>query len=543
MVKAGPSRTNKEDWVVLIAKGLFPSQNNQYLGRKLDPEADDPPVNSLHWSVWKVKEMYERLIVGLGVPRAEMKRYISRVQRNSNAMSHAHLKGVCDPTGMLPMNCVFITGAVQDGEGRRTTFGRFHKEVFITRSPCMEPKDAKILKVVGRKPAEMPRKEWNFLRSRPFGHVIFPTATPEDTGYVPLSSLVGNGDLDGDDYFVLWDKGIMEHLKKVPPRARKCLSPLNCGNGQKKSAAATGTVHCNTESSSEVSSGGGGDSATASASAASAPAASGSGMGAGGFSSIGAGGFSFSGAAGAVAAPAPARAPVFDSSSASSSSEGGFTFDAPAATAAAAAAAAPIVSGPGSAPAAGIGGGSFSFGGKPVEATSAADGSDVGKKEASTAPAPAASTSSSAKLVVFPSMSRAAPKNPFASSPSSSSTSSTASPATGNSTAKSTGRDTGTRTGPSASAKPSAWLEAAQGTMLDLTRLDHCNTLIGKLYGLCKSTADQSSDGIFDEDACSFGQAYKDSVDIVKHGGKISLPIHLHDKLPKSVKNDVLACT
>ena len=60
--------------------------------------------------------MYERLIVGLGVPKAEMKRYVERVKRNTCALSHAHLKGVIDPTGMLPENSVFITGAVQDDE-------------------------------------------------------------------------------------------------------------------------------------------------------------------------------------------------------------------------------------------------------------------------------------------------------------------------------------------------------------------------------------------------------------------------------------------
>jgi hypothetical protein len=119
MMKVGPSRTNKEGWVVMIAKGTFPSQNNEYLGRLMDPEADDPPANSLSWSVWQVKEMYESLIMGLGVPKAVMNRYTGRVKRNTKAFSHAHLKGVCDPTGTctLPRNCVVITGAVQDSGG------------------------------------------------------------------------------------------------------------------------------------------------------------------------------------------------------------------------------------------------------------------------------------------------------------------------------------------------------------------------------------------------------------------------------------------
>jgi hypothetical protein len=65
MMKVCPSRTNKEGWVAMIAKGAVPSRNNEHLGRLMDPEADDPPANSLSWSVWQVKEMCERLILGL----------------------------------------------------------------------------------------------------------------------------------------------------------------------------------------------------------------------------------------------------------------------------------------------------------------------------------------------------------------------------------------------------------------------------------------------------------------------------------------------
>jgi hypothetical protein len=177
----------------------------------------------------------------------------------------------------------------------------------------VEPSDAKILKLLQRKPAEMSKEAWAFLSKRPFGHIIFPTSKDKDDA--PLPSLVGNGDLDGDGYFVLWDEDIVKCLKETPRRVRKYLSPLQCGGGKKKSA----------------------------------------------------------------------------------------------------------------------------------------EGPDV---------TPNAQRSFT-------------------------------------------------------------WLQAAQDTILDLAKLNQCNLLIGRLYGLCKSTADESSNGIFDDDACSFGRAYKDSMDIVKHGGKV----------------------
>lgn len=86
----------------------------------------------------------------------------------------AHLKGCVDPTGALPQNKVFITGYTKDSNNNRVLFGKAHKEVFLSRSPCLAPTDAKMVSVVSSKPDEMCMDDWNMLCSYGFGTIIFP---------------------------------------------------------------------------------------------------------------------------------------------------------------------------------------------------------------------------------------------------------------------------------------------------------------------------------------------------------------------------------
>jgi hypothetical protein len=83
------------------------------------------------------------------------------------------------------------------------------KEVFVARSPCLEPSDAKVLKVVSSKPSRMPQDSWKQLCGYLFGHIIFPV--PKTSG-LPVPTIVGEGDLDGDDYFVCWEDKILHEL-------------------------------------------------------------------------------------------------------------------------------------------------------------------------------------------------------------------------------------------------------------------------------------------------------------------------------------------
>ncbi len=74
-------------------------------------------------------------------------------------------------------------------------FGQAHPKVFLSRSPAMVPGDAKLLEVVGEKPADMTNENWKFLCSLRFGLVVFSAPLGE---MASLPYQVGEGDLDGD---------------------------------------------------------------------------------------------------------------------------------------------------------------------------------------------------------------------------------------------------------------------------------------------------------------------------------------------------------
>lgn len=126
-------------------------------------------------------------------------------------LKHSSLVGVADPTGKLPQGTIFLPGYTSDVTNRRVLFGECHNEVFITRAPCMEGEDGKLLKVVGTKPHEMSISEWDFLCGYPFGQVVF---SKVDAKFKPLPTVVGQGDLDGDMYLVVWDETLLFALQK-----------------------------------------------------------------------------------------------------------------------------------------------------------------------------------------------------------------------------------------------------------------------------------------------------------------------------------------
>lgn len=142
------------------------------------------------------------------------------------------MKGCYDPTGKIPANKVFISGYTSDGNNREL-FGKVHKRVYVSRSPCLEPDDAKMLSVVGSKPKEMTAEDWRMLCSYGFGTIIFPK--PRHSHSVPLPCMIADGDLDGDDYFVLWDEGILNHLMnakdQLTSKSRKLLNKLELPTG------------------------------------------------------------------------------------------------------------------------------------------------------------------------------------------------------------------------------------------------------------------------------------------------------------------------
>lgn len=71
-------------------------------------------------------------------------------------------------------------------------------EVLVTRNPCTHPGDIRLLQCVNR-------PELRYL----FNVVVF-----SSKGERPQCNMMSGGDLDGDVYFVAWDKELLSYLKK-----------------------------------------------------------------------------------------------------------------------------------------------------------------------------------------------------------------------------------------------------------------------------------------------------------------------------------------
>ena len=112
------------------------------------------------------------------------------------------LVGVADPTLSLPTDSVFVPGL--------NPMDCHHNKIFVTRYPCLTYDDAKLVTLVTcHKPREMTDDKWNFLQSLPFGFIVFGKSSHSE---LSLPEQIGDGDLDGDNYHVLWDYKMIESL-------------------------------------------------------------------------------------------------------------------------------------------------------------------------------------------------------------------------------------------------------------------------------------------------------------------------------------------
>ena len=80
------------------------------------------------------------------------------------------------------------------------------------------------------------------------------------------------------------------------------------------------------------------------------------------------------------------------------------------------------------------------------------------------------------------------------------------------------------------------WLKEAQKLMVDSVSIVDIGALTGSLYKLAEKTADASNLFMRDPDAIAFADAYNQALEFGKHGGKIHLPLHLHDKVPARLR-------
>ena len=110
------------------------------------------------------------------------------------------LLGVADPTDTIPSGRIFLSG-IHD------QLDNFGDKVIISRFPMTEASDGRVLPIVREKPHTMSTAQWDFLCSKPFGFVIFGNPAPGDRS---MPEQIAQGDLDGDGYFVTWDRKIVQ---------------------------------------------------------------------------------------------------------------------------------------------------------------------------------------------------------------------------------------------------------------------------------------------------------------------------------------------
>eukprot|EP00959_Pyramimonas_sp_CCMP1952_P342655 7178870-Pyramimonas_sp.AAC.3 len=102
----------------------------------------------------------------------------------------ALLMGVPDPSGTLPGGCVFAQIQAPSDPGPTQILGA----AMVYRNPCLHPGDIRHVTAVGC-PA--------------LGHLVNVVVFPARAGAPPTAAQCSGGDLDGDLFAVVWDRGLV----------------------------------------------------------------------------------------------------------------------------------------------------------------------------------------------------------------------------------------------------------------------------------------------------------------------------------------------
>lgn len=198
MLKINPSEARDVgDQVCLTITGIFPSVTSRHIASIL---AGQTPPDA--FSPKKLSDMMVSVLRSLSVPTCVLDEYVAASHgKRGSGLEHAFCAGVADPTNAIPPGHVFIPG-IRDTAASRD-------ELFVSRFPCTEAADGKLLPVLRRKPAHMSDSAWNSLNELHFGVIVFGNPPP---GCVPLPQTIAAGDLDGDLYFVCWNTAIIESI-------------------------------------------------------------------------------------------------------------------------------------------------------------------------------------------------------------------------------------------------------------------------------------------------------------------------------------------
>jgi hypothetical protein len=87
MIKVKHSKTCKKNRAAVIIKNEFPSDENKQFGKFLDPYAADPCKSWAEKGRKPLSDMYQRMLVGFGVNRADVNEY-TRTAKNHKKLKH-----------------------------------------------------------------------------------------------------------------------------------------------------------------------------------------------------------------------------------------------------------------------------------------------------------------------------------------------------------------------------------------------------------------------------------------------------------------------
>eukprot|EP00923_Selenidium_pygospionis_P044310 GHVN01076579.1.p1 GENE.GHVN01076579.1~~GHVN01076579.1.p1 ORF type:complete len:510 (-),score=50.18 GHVN01076579.1:1119-2597(-) len=195
-----PERNETTVTLLINQAGVDPGASSLQIGRLPSIDFNKTPRKS--FKPKPLSNMMTRLLIGSGVPNPIVKEYEKASAKNIEKINHAFVRGVADPTGAIPPGKVFLTGI------KNTNL--LGEQVFVTRPPCLERSDGRLLKVV--KGETIHPDAWRWLCALQFGAIIF--AFPEK-GKKTIPELLADGDLDGDRYFCCWEKSIIAHVADV----------------------------------------------------------------------------------------------------------------------------------------------------------------------------------------------------------------------------------------------------------------------------------------------------------------------------------------
>lgn len=202
MKKVNKSRINSCSEVYIIFSQLYPSKPCKMIGKSLNPNLNNPP-ESAHEYLKKSWPMMQQYLLGVGVPENLLYPYANEAEIDYANHQHAYCIGVCDSTGCLPEGTIFLSGVGVGGPSR---------EIFISRNPCTEIYDGKIIRIITEQPANMLDEDWELLVTMQFGVVVF--ASPADINAENMPEQIAQGDLDGDWYFVCWNLEILVSIDR-----------------------------------------------------------------------------------------------------------------------------------------------------------------------------------------------------------------------------------------------------------------------------------------------------------------------------------------